>query len=73
MSKGKSAKEAVSDAFDTGLFSISEIAFDKEHRHAAVKYGLYCGFLCGHGKTLIFEKVGANWRKRDSNCGGWTS
>ena len=70
--KGKPVKDAVAAAFTTGLFSMSEIAFDKEHRFAAVRYSFWCGSLCGHGSTLMFEKVNGEWRKvRD--CGGWVS
>lgn len=70
--KGEPVKEAVEAAFTTGLFSVSEIAFDKEHHFAAVRYSFWCGSLCGHGSTLIFEKVNGEWRKvRD--CGGWVS
>jgi len=72
MRKGKPVKEAVEDAFTTGLFSMSEIAFDREHHFAAVWYSFWCGSLCGHGSTLVFEKVNGNWRKV-RNCGGWVS
>lgn len=70
---GKSIGKAVKDAFDTGLFSMSEIAFDNGHHYAAVKYSFCCGSLCGNGMTLIFEKVGDTWRKADRSCGGWVS
>ena len=70
--KGKPVKDAVAAAFTTGLFSMSEIAFDKEHRFAAVTYSFWCGSLCGHGSTLVFEKVNGEWRKV-RNCGGWVS
>ena len=55
--EGKAIKDAVDIAFDTGLFSMSEIAFDKDHRHAVVSYSFWCGLLCGNGATLIFENV----------------
>ena len=70
--KGAPVKEAVEFAFTTGLFSVSEIAFDREHRFAAVRYSFWCGSLCGHGSTLVFEKVNGKWRKA-RNCGGWVS
>ena len=70
--KGRPVKDAVEAAFDTGLFSMSEVAFDKNHHFAAVRYSFWCGSLCGHGSTWIFEKVKGGWRKvRD--CGGWIS
>jgi hypothetical protein len=71
--KERSVHRAVHRAFSTALFSLSEIAFDKERRHAAVSYSLWCGSLCGHGYTLIFEKVGSKWKKTDRRCGGWVS
>jgi hypothetical protein len=71
--KGSSVQSSVHSAFSTALFSLSEIAFDKERRHAAVSYSFRCGSLCGHGYTLIFEKVGNEWKKTDRICGGWIS
>jgi hypothetical protein len=70
--KGKPVKDAVAAAFTTGLFSMSEIAFDNEHQFAAVRYSFWCGSLCGHGSTLVFQKVNGEWRKL-RNCGGWVS
>jgi hypothetical protein len=70
--KGKPVNDAVKAAFANGLFSMSEIAFDKEHHFAAVRYSFWCGSLCGHGSTLVFEKVNGEWR-RVRDCGGWVS
>ena len=42
------------EAFATGLFAYSEIAFDKRRQHAVLAYSFVCGGLCGHcdaGKT----------------------
>jgi hypothetical protein len=73
MRNGKSVSEAVRDAYSTALFSLSEIAFDKENHHAVVSYRYWCGARCGHGSTLVFEKVGNTWKKMDRHCGGWVS
>lgn len=73
MREGKSVDAAVKDAFGTALFSVSEIAFDKEHRYAVVSYRFWCGSLCGNGATWVFQKVGGEWKKTDRNCGGWIS
>jgi hypothetical protein len=70
---GKSVDAAVEDAFATGLFSMSEIAFDREHHHAVVSYRFWCGLLCGDGATLVFEKVGEDWKRTNRNCGAWIS
>lgn len=71
--KGKSVQSSVEEAFSTALFSLSEIAFDKERNHAVMSYSVWCGSLCGHGYTLIFEKIGNSWRKADRVCSGWIS
>lgn len=64
--------ESVKQAFETGLFTLSEIVFDKEHRHAVVAYSFVCGMLCGHGNTLVLKKIGREWRVT-KRCGGWIS
>lgn len=71
--KGKPVEDAVENAFSTALFSMSEIAFDKDRRFAVVSYRFWCGSLCGNGSTLVFEKVKGEWRNANRNCGGWIS
>ncbi len=71
--EGKSVETAVNVAFSTGLFSVSEIAFDKEHRRALISYSFVCGSLCGSGGVWLFEKVDGVWRKSERDCGGWIS
>lgn len=71
--KGEPVKDAVEAAFTTGLFSMSEIAFDKGHHFAAVTYSFWCGSLCGHGRTLVFENVNGQWRNANRRCGNWIS
>lgn len=71
--KNKSVTAAVQSAFSTALFSMSEIAFDKERQFAVVSYRFWCGSLCGNGSTLVFEKVKGEWRKANRNCGAWIS
>jgi hypothetical protein len=73
MREGKSVGTAVKDAFSTALFSMSEIAFDKDRTHAVVSYSFWCGSLCGNGATWVFEKIGNEWKKTDRNCGAWVS
>ena len=68
----KQVDNSVKRAFQTGLFTLSEIAFDKRHRRAAVAYSFVCGELCGNGDTLILKKVGQKW-KISKRCGGWVS
>ena len=69
--RGQSVKDAVETAFSTALFSMSEIAFDKEHRFGVVSYRFWCGSLCGNGSTLVFEKVNGEWRNAERSCGAW--
>jgi hypothetical protein len=71
--KGAPVKDAVEAAFSTGLFWMSEIAFDKEHHFAVVRYTFWCGSLCAHGETLVFENVNGEWRNAHRNCGNWIS
>jgi hypothetical protein len=73
MRRGKSANAAVEEAFTNGLFTLSEIAFDREHKHALVSYSFACGSLCGSGNTWVFEKVAGEWKKVNLACGGWVS
>lgn len=70
---GKSVEKAVNHAFASGLFSMSEIAFDRDHRQALVSYGFVCGSLCGSGGTWLLEKVDGVWKRIDRVCGGWVS
>lgn len=71
--EGRPVKEAVDEAFDNGLFSLSEIVFDTERRNALVSYKFVCGELCGSSNTWLFEKVNGQWKKTDRTCGGWVS
>lgn len=73
LQKGKSVKTDVHEAHPTGLFSLSEIAFDKQHLRALVSYSFVCGSLCGSGGTWLLEKVYGEWRRTDRMCGGWVS
>lgn len=73
LKRGRSLNDAVENAFAHGLFSLSEIAFDKEHKHALVSYSFVCGSLCGSGSTRIFEKTGSEWKRTTRSCGGWVS
>ena len=72
-SQGKAIDDAVQGAFEAGLFSLSEIAFDRGHHFAIVTYAFWCGGLCGNGSTMVFEKIGSEWTRTDRQCGGWVS
>jgi hypothetical protein len=69
----ESVETAVNRAFEAGLFSMSEISFDNEHRRALVSYKFVCGSLCGSGGVWVFEKVDDVWKKSERVCGEWIS
>jgi hypothetical protein len=64
--------DSVTQAFNTGLFTFSEITFDRQHRHAIVSYNFVCGGLCGHGRTVVLKRLTRRW-KMISTCGSWIS
>jgi hypothetical protein len=64
--------EGSEQAWDNGLFTLSEIVFEKDHRKAVVSRSFVCGGLCGQGQTLVLEKVAGKW-KVSKRCGGWIS
>ena len=68
----KQLEQSVKRAFETALFTLSEIAFDNDHSYAIVAYSFNCGMLCGNGNTLVLKKINAKW-KIAKRCGGWVS
>jgi len=68
----KQVEDAVKKAFETGLFALTEIRFDKQRRHALVAYSFVCGQLCGNGALLILKKSKGRW-KVSKVCGSWVS
>ena len=69
---GRTIEDAVRNGFAHGLATLSEIRFDKGHKHAIVSYGFYCGSLCGNGGALVLEKIDGVWQRK-SRCGEWIS
>ncbi|MGD0681651.1 MAG: hypothetical protein ABR990_06330 [Terracidiphilus sp.] len=70
--EGRSIEDAVRNGFAHGLVTVSEIRFDKQHKHAIVSYSFFCGSLCGNGGTIILEKVDGAWQRK-SQCSNWIS
>lgn len=68
----KEVEESVKQAFATGVFTFSEIIFNKQHTRAVVQYSFVCGGLCGNGSTIVLENAGGKWTKRKT-CGNWVS
>jgi hypothetical protein len=73
MREGKSAEHAVTRAFASGLLTLSEIAFDKDHHWAVLNFSFSCGRLCGHGGTLVLEKTDGEWKITKRECAAWIS
>jgi hypothetical protein len=73
MRQGTPVKDAVDAAFASGLLTLSEFAFDKTHRYAVMSFSFVCGALCGHGETIIFQKLNGKWNRTERRCGGWVS
>lgn len=69
---GKTVDDAVSAGFKHGLFTLGEIRFNKNHTRAVVSFSFVCGMLCGHGSTLLLEKVDGAWKIK-KRCGGYES
>lgn len=70
--KGHSVDDSVRNGFAHGLFTLSEIQFDKKHEHAIVSYSFVCGALCGNGSTAVMEKTADGWKEM-KRCGEWIS
>lgn len=59
----KQLDSSLRGAFAAGLFTFSEIAFDKRHQHAVLSYSFVCGGLCGYGNTIVLKKTGEKWKQ----------
>jgi len=73
MRKGQSVESAVKSGFDTGLLTLSEIIFDVNRKRAAFHYSFYCGGLCSHSETVVYEKRRGIWKPSKNSCGYGTS
>lgn len=52
----------------SGFLVLSEIAFDKTHQYAVLKYVLVCGTHCKTSQTFVMERVGAQWKVKGRPC-----
>ena len=73
MRQSKSVDEAVETAFASGLLTLSEVAFDKTHQYAVMRFSFWCGGLCGHGETIVYQRKNGKWERTNRHCGGWIS
>ena len=68
--KGMPIESAVRNGFNHGLFTFSEIQFDKKHEHAILTYSFICGRLCGNGGSVVLTKTDGVW-KVTGRCHDW--
>ena len=71
--QGNDVNGAVEAGFAAGLLTLSEVAFDRHHRYAAMNFSFVCGGLCGHGSTIVFEKKDGKWIESNRRCSSWIS
>ena len=71
--EGRSVDHAVSTAFASGLLTLSEIVFDKDHHRAVMSFSFFCGKLCGNGGIVMFKRVGQKWKITKQSCREWIS
>jgi hypothetical protein len=45
----------------SSICHFNKIVFSRDRDYALVGYGIYCGFLCGNGKTVIMKKINNKW------------
>lgn len=58
-------------AFSTGLFSFSEIIFDKGRRRAMVSYSFVCGILVGTETRWFSKKLGTDGKSERRAVAGY--
>lgn len=73
MHEGKPVDRAVSEAFTSGLLTLSEVVFDKDHRRAVMSFSFFCGKLCGNGGIVMLKRVGHKWKITKQSCREWVS
>lgn len=65
---------AVDEAFNAGLLQVSDVGFDLTGQHAIFTYSFRCGMLCGHGGTVLLDRVDGRWIWSHKSCGSeWMS
>ena len=57
--------------YDADL-KLSEIVFDRSHRHAVFQYSSGCFLRCLAGATVMYEKKGRSWQM-SGKCASWIS
>ncbi len=65
---GESKEQATTAALEHGFLVLSEIAFDKTHQFAVLKYNFVCGAHCLTSQTYVLARVGAEWKVKGRPC-----
>lgn len=59
--QGHSVESSVNEAISRSLITFSQITFSATHRDALVRFGMFCGALCGNGSTIRMHKSNGKW------------
>jgi hypothetical protein len=70
---GEPVDDAVSAGIAAGIFTFSEMVFNRDRTRAAFTYSFVCGGLCGNGGTIIFQHRNGKWAQQKNACGTWVS
>jgi hypothetical protein len=52
-------------------FTLSEIAFDSKHEHAAFIFSAICGCKGGQGGTVAYERKDGQWKRKKYLLNDW--
>jgi hypothetical protein len=66
----RQSKELTDRRRQAGLFTVSEILFDKHRQHAVVSYEFDCGIACGEYNSVILNTVDGRWAFSQQVAGG---
>jgi hypothetical protein len=69
MLMGRSAEDATEAGFKSGVLTLSQVIFDKNHSRAALHYTFVCGRLCAQYETVVYEKRRGVWKNSGHSCG----
>ena len=70
---GEPVDDAVRAGIAAGMFTFSEMVFNRDRTRSAFTYSFVCGGLCGNGGTIIFQHKNGKWVQQKNACGSWIS
>jgi hypothetical protein len=65
---GEPKEQAPTAALEHGFLVLFEIAFDKTHQFAVLKYNFVCGAHCLTSQTYVLARVGEEWKVKGRPC-----